>query len=232
MHYRLERAACSATVDPTFRSGPRATARYGTGGSAILHPARHGSAFLVNDLRVALRRRRAALPAAEIQRLSLAVARHLRGLPALSRARRIACYLAMHGEVDCAPIMAELLARGRHIYLPVLHGRSLLFAPWDPRGVMVANRFGIPEPDAGGVSAARLDVVLAPLVAFDDAGRRLGMGGGFYDRALRFLAQRGCWRRPLVVGLGYEFQRVGALPARRWDVPLHAVVTESGARFF
>jgi 5-formyltetrahydrofolate cyclo-ligase len=99
----------------------------------------------------------------------------------------------------------------------------------------VSNCFGIPEPaGASGrwLRGAELDVVLAPLVAFDRAGHRLGMGGGFYDRTFRFVVRRAEWRRPWIIGLAYDFQRVDALPVERWDVPLHAVVTESGAQLF
>jgi 5-formyltetrahydrofolate cyclo-ligase len=189
----------------------------------------------VKDLRATLRRRRAALPAAVVAETSRRVARQLWHLPMLSRCRRIACYVAFSGEIDCAPIMAEALARHCRVYLPVLRGQRLVFAPWNPAGRMVRNRFGVPEP-AGGhgrqLRGPELDVVLAPLVAFDDSGHRLGMGGGFYDRTFGFLRQRGQWRRPLLIGLAHEFQRVAPLATRRWDIALHAVITERRARFF
>jgi 5-formyltetrahydrofolate cyclo-ligase len=189
----------------------------------------------VKALRSAIRGQRAALPPAQVAATSLQIARELWRLPVFSRCERIACYVAVGGEVDCGPIMAEALTRGRRIYLPVLHGRTLLFAPWDPGRDMVANRFGIPEPagnSARWLRGSQLGVVLAPLVAFDDSGHRLGMGGGFYDRTFRFLAQRRLWHRPHFIGLGYEFQRVDRLARQRWDVPLHGAVTERGARFF
>lgn len=189
----------------------------------------------MKDLRSALRRRRLQLRPAEITRHSAAVAARLWRLPALARSRRIACYMAVGGEVDCAPIMQEALARGRQVYLPVLHGNALLFAPWDPAGTLVANRYGIPEPAAGAgawLRGAQLDVVLAPLVAFDDRGHRLGMGGGYYDRSFAFSRRRGLWHKPHIIGLAYEFQRVGALPAQRWDVALHAAVTERETHLF
>ena len=69
-------------------------------------------------------------------------------------------------------------------------------------------------------------------MAFDDSGRRLGMGGGFYDRTFSFSRGRNLWRKPHIIGLAYAFQRVAALPMRSWDVALHAAVTEHGVTFF
>lgn len=182
-----------------------------------------------------MRRRRAALSHAELAAASLAITRYLWRLRPLARARRIAAYMAVDGEVDCATFLAQAQARGRETFLPVLHGQKLMFAP-APAGVaLVENRFGIPEPAHGAGCWLRvmdIDVVLMPLVAFDEQGRRLGMGGGYYDRSLRFTANRDGWRRPWLIGLAHEFQRVDAINAQRWDVPLHAVVTERGARCF
>lgn len=186
-------------------------------------------------LRSALRARRAALAPEEVASHSLAIARHLWRLPMLARARRLACYVAHRGEVDCMPIVTAAVARGREVFLPVLHGRSLTFARWRPGEPLAMNRYGIPEPVSEGArrsSGRDLDIVLAPLVAFDDAGHRLGMGGGYYDRTMRVLATRGAWQRPYFIGLAHAFQRVAALPAQRWDIALHAVVTEHGAQIF
>ena len=66
-----------------------------------------------------------------------------------------------------------------------------------------------------------------PLVGFDEAGYRLGMGGGFYDASLAYLRRRKTWRKPYLVGVGYECQRIARVPRDPWDVPLDAVLTES-----
>ena len=71
-----------------------------------------------------------------------------------------------------------------------------------------------------------LDLVLVPLVAFDDRGNRLGMGGGYYDQTFAFLSQRQHYRRPTLLGVAYEFQRLVALPVQAWDIPLDGVATE------
>jgi 5-formyltetrahydrofolate cyclo-ligase len=74
--------------------------------------------------------------------------------------------------------------------------------------------------------------VLAPLVAFDRSGNRLGMGGGYYDRSFAYLRHRVHWRRPRLIGYAYGFQEVQALERAHWDVPLSGVVTELGLRLF
>ena len=102
--------------------------------------------------------------------------------------------------------------------------------PFAEGTALARNRFGILEPASRRRDRARkpcaIDVVLAPLVAFDSEGNRLGMGGGFYDRTLARLGHLRHWRTPRLVGVAYDFQKVDALPAQDWDVPLDAVVSE------
>lgn len=90
------------------------------------------------------------------------------------------------------------------------------------------NRFGILEPAAIGapMPAKQFDVVLVPLVAFDRAGNRLGMGAGFYDRAMAFRLNNPKTLRPLLVGLAHHFQEVNSLNAQAWDVPLDVILTD------
>jgi 5-formyltetrahydrofolate cyclo-ligase len=189
----------------------------------------------LTQLRARLRTQRADLEPEAIRAASESIARTLWSQPVMSRAQRIGCYLAVNSEVDCEPAMVEAWARGRQIFLPVLHSGSLRFAPYAPGTRLVLNRFGIGEPAVpfrNLVPALRLDVVLAPLLAFDMHGTRLGMGGGYYDRSLAALSHRSHWRRPRMIGLAYDFQHVPALPRRRWDIPLHAAITENGAYTF
>ncbi len=114
------------------------------------------------------------------------------------------------------------------MYLPCLQARCRLsFRQVSPRSHLSVNRFGIPEPPrkATTIDAHALDVVIVPLVAFDPAGRRLGMGGGYYDRSFAFkrqFPQRG----PVLIGLAHSCQEVAQLTAQAWDVPLDWIVTE------
>lgn len=91
------------------------------------------------------------------------------------------------------------------------------------------NKYGIPEPDIareGWLFSHQLDLVLAPLVAFDSQGNRIGMGGGYYDRSLKQLTLRTLWNRPKVLGIAHQFQQVDSIDRNFWDVPLQGVITD------
>ena len=185
--------------------------------------------MLIDQLRSSMRKARRNLTAARREEAAGRCAQFARALPALRRARCIAAYLAHRGELSCEPIIEWALGRGKTVLLPVVTGRHMRFAPYRPGDTLVSNRWGILEPDrrpGRWVSARRPGVVLLPLVAFDGAGNRLGQGGGYYDRAFAFRNAARHWRRPLLVGLAYSFQRIDKLDAKPTDVPLDAVVTE------
>lgn len=138
----------------------------------------------------------------------------------------VAVYLsrARDGEVDLAPLIENCWARGIGVAVPVIDGNRIRFAAYRPDEPMRRNPFGIEEPERPAWSAPT--VVLTPLVAFDDGGRRLGMGGGYYDR---YLAAHPNVRR---VGIAHECQRAPLVPSTATDMPLPAVVTESGWHTF
>jgi 5-formyltetrahydrofolate cyclo-ligase len=152
------------------------------------------------------------------------------------RARRIAAYWPTDGELDPRPLVHQALARGKTAYLPVLGSAfghagmtKLRFARFRPGERMCPNRFGIPEPRFRGRNtrpARDLDLILVPLVGFDSDGNRIGMGGGYYDRTLAYLRTRRHWRRPRLIGIAHECQRLEKIAQRPWDIPLDAVVTE------
>lgn len=149
--------------------------------------------------------------------------------PWFQRVHNIALYLANDGEMDPVVVMEKARYRGKQILLPCLHPSKkghLCFAP--DGGPQIKNKFGILEPDPKRntlLPAKQLDVVFMPLVAFDESGGRLGMGGGFYDRTFEFLQQAGL-NKPKLIGLAHEFQKVAHLPIEPWDVPLDGIITE------
>jgi 5-formyltetrahydrofolate cyclo-ligase len=183
------------------------------------------------QLRKQLRQQRRALDDDTRRAASLRLAALLARQRVFQAARHIAFYLANDGELDPAPLMEIAWRRRKTVYLPVLETSRvarLLFAPYRPGDALRLNRFGIPEPDTRRLTNGRhLDLVLMPLVGFDEHGNRLGMGGGFYDRSFAYLRHRRYWRQPKLIGLAYELQRVERLEARDWDVPMSMVVTEA-----
>jgi 5-formyltetrahydrofolate cyclo-ligase len=147
----------------------------------------------------------------------------------LLRAQRIGFYLPQGGEFDAHPLLNQALWMQRECYLPVLprRGRVMRFGRVGRNTRMTKNRYGIAEPkDARALRARQLDLLLMPLVGFDQQGYRLGMGGGYYDATLAFMQHRRLWRKPRLVGVAYECQRVERLPHDPWDMPLDAVLTE------
>lgn len=186
------------------------------------------------EIRKAIRARRRALEPRQRHAAASALARQLAHTHLLRASRHVACYLASDGEIDLQPLMRRLWSMGKRCYLPVLsagHDKRLWFAPYAPDTPLRENRYGIPEPATPArdwLDPRQLDLVLAPLVAFDARGHRLGMGGGYYDRSFAFLLQAHRCRGPRLIGVAYAFQQVAALDGEPWDVPLHAVATETG----
>ena len=188
-----------------------------------------------SDIRREMRRRRRSLTAPQRMSFAERLARSIASSRIFHRSLRIAVYLPNDGEMDPRRLIHRAWKVGKHCYLPTLNRQRLWFLPYRCDTPLRTNRFGIPEPDLSPRrrwSLQTLDLVLAPLVAFDDQGNRLGMGGGYYDRTFSYLASRSHWRRPLIVGVAYEFQRVQDLPCHPWDVPLHGIATERGLRWF
>lgn len=149
--------------------------------------------------------------------------------------QRIACYLPNDGEMDLTPLIARLWSLGRKSFLPVLHKHMLWFMPYTNNTPLVTNYFGIPEPDISAdkrCPARALDLVLMPLVAFDESGNRLGMGGGFYDQTFSYKSRSRGLTKPHLIGVAYELQCVKQLPANWWDIGLDGIVTENGYRTF
>ena len=147
------------------------------------------------------------------------------------RAKRIGIYLANDGEIDPSLLMDIALKAGKCCFLPILHPlkeNRLYFGQYSADTELVPNRFGIPEPKFNSAQIAppwSLDVIFMPLVAFDRKGNRMGMGGGYYDRTLAFMA-RGNGLRPKLVGLAHSGQEINQISQQRWDVPLHLIATD------
>ena len=182
-------------------------------------------------LRQTIRQQRRALTHSEAATRAEQLAQQASKHPLILRSQRIAAYLATDGEIDPRPLLQSCWSAGKQVYLPVLvpfSPHKLWFARFNPDDILAFNRFGIPEPvQRHLIKPSALVLVLTPLVAFDVAGHRVGMGGGFYDRTFAFLQRRQHWHKPNLIGLAYEFQKQATIKPNSWDVPLDAVATES-----
>jgi 5-formyltetrahydrofolate cyclo-ligase len=184
-------------------------------------------------LRRELRAKRRALPDSVRAVADRAIQTQIRHLPEFRRARRVALFMAFDGEPTLAPLVEIARRQRKRLYIPTLRGMTMTFAELEAGAALTANFFGILEPELGPkIDARELDLVLTPLVGFDDRGVRIGVGRGYYDRCFRFLRHRTRWHRPKLLGVAYELQRVPPLTASAWDVPLWGVVTERGVQRF
>ena len=164
--------------------------------------------------------RRAALAArAAVTDRGARQARALARLGALigpARGRVLAGYMPMRDEIDPLPFMA---AWEGPVCVPVVVGKGLplTFGRWTQGAPMVPGTFGtmVPAEDTALVP----EVLIVPLVAFTDAGDRLGYGGGFYDRTLAAMPEADA------VGLAFAVQRMDAIPREPTDVRLRAIAT-------
>jgi len=182
-------------------------------------------------LRQRIRAERRAMSAAERAVADRAIRSHIRRLPAFRRARSVALFLPFDGEPTLTPLIHS--AHPKQWYAPVITRTRMRFAQIDTRAPLAHNFFGILEPHLGApIDARRLDLVLTPLVAFDDRGVRVGVGRGYYDRCFRFLHVRNAWQRPKLLGVAYELQHLPYIETQSWDVPLWGAVTEAGVRRF
>lgn len=142
----------------------------------------------------------------------------------------VAVYKSFDGELPTAPVIEKLWQLGFNTVLPVLHPFSkghLLFLRYTPDTPMTFNKYGIQEPELNVqnvVPLSDIQVLLMPLVGFDQNGNRLGMGGGYYDRTL---AQWHSGYQPNLspIGLSYNEQQLESIPVESWDIPLLEVIT-------
>ena len=188
-------------------------------------------------LRKELRARRRALSAADHALRSNLAASSITRLPAFKPGARVAVYLPFDRETNTAALLIAARRRRVRIYVPVIESRRyarLRFYPLS--GKTRRGVFGISIPHRAArrrtVAPRWLDLIVVPLVGIDGRGRRLGMGGGFYDRALAFRRNRRHWRGPHLVGLAFECQSAEAVYAQAHDIRLDAVATERGVRYF
>ena len=172
-------------------------------------------------VRNAVRGERDAVPVGVREERSERVIRRFLDLPEVTRARTIMLFSSFGSEVPTGSLIDRLHARGVVVALPRIEEGALVPVPYAPGDPTSSTTFGAEEPIADArLDPSAIDVVAVPGVAFDRTGRRIGYGGGYYDRFLRGLPA-------FTVGLVFGLQVVDEdLPAGRFDLPVDAIVTE------
>lgn len=174
-------------------------------------------------LRRELLGQRSALDETVWQRNSLAAQRLVLELPEFRQAVCLALYAPIRGEVDTTLLLSEALAAGKQVLYPLVCGAELRFHRIHSLDQLAQGSFGIPEPCPVRCAAQQesFDLLVAPGVAFDRCGHRIGFGKGYYDRYLS-----GLHPLPCLVGLCHEFQLRERLPAEGHDIRMDYVVSD------
>ena|SRR3990167_9651096 len=141
-------------------------------------------------------------------------------------ASHIALYQAIDGEISLTPLWEKAVAAGKTCYMPMIHPNDhrLIFLPTSPHAPQKRNTFNILEPDVSphkAIALQDIDLMILPLVAFNQQGTRLGRGAGYYDKTLQQAKPQ------YLLGAAYAFQEHTALVADAWDIPLDLIVTET-----
>ncbi|MDR0827424.1 MAG: 5-formyltetrahydrofolate cyclo-ligase [Desulfovibrio sp.] len=183
------------------------------------------------SLRAHFRALRKAMRPAERAALSEAACAHLSSADVWKKAQSVALYMAARGEADCLPLLKQALAEGKKVLLPLCldpeRDNRMSLVPCANLESLRVGAFGIlepPAPQGSRQSFGQPDLLLAPGLAFDRQGFRLGQGGGFYDRLL----SESALDATLCIGFAYSFQIVEQAPRAPWDRPTHALCTDKG----
>lgn len=152
--------------------------------------------------------------------------------PKVKTAKNIAIFLSQDGEINTEPFILWCWQQGITVTLPVIHPfnlNHLLFLRYQATSTMVNNSFNIAEPQLRCpdiVPLMDIDVIFTPLVAFDNKGERLGMGGGFYDRTLALWHKgNASFQKLYPIGIAHDCQQVDKIPTEPWDIPIPEIIT-------
>ncbi len=187
-----------------------------------------------NHNKAALRRlfdqKRKALSLEAQKQKSRQLLQWLPQIPAFVTAKHIAMYWPMGAELSPLPLLTQAQHQNKHCYLPVLRPGSevLTFVAYQAMDPLMKHPLGFLEPALSEkpiLAAKDLDLIILPLLAFDDYGQRLGRGAGHYDRTLHEISDS---KKPYLLGLGYACQHIDRLPTDPWDYRVDGVLTEEG----
>lgn len=185
---------------------------------------------LKQSLRKKIRSQRNSLSKLEKQVAAKKLLKQFIRSPEFLKCHHIALYISNDSEIDTTPIIKKAWSLGKTCYLPVLSpfSKKLTFVKYTSHSPLKKNRYNISEPyllKQNIRPAWSLDVILTPLIAFDNNGNRLGMGGGFYDQTFAFKNKHKLIK-PRLIGVAYNFQRQKKIDVEQWDVCLDKAFTD------
>jgi 5-formyltetrahydrofolate cyclo-ligase len=172
-----------------------------------------------SKMRELLVQKRRMLPSAERAMFSEQVLQQLEQMHCFRDAKTVLLYYPVQNELDVLPLVKKY-KREKTLLFPVSHRRGITVHPYAGNEHMHRGKFGIPEPTTPAYEG-KIDLILVPGVAFDAKGRRLGRGGGYYDRFIKKQTHA------VLVGVGYDFQLVDEVPAARHDQRVHRIILPS-----
>ena len=136
--------------------------------------------------------------------------------------KSIGGYFPVNYEVDDLEILKEFAKKNYQISLPVIKKNfHMNFYKWSFNDPLRINQYGISEPSSKKLIYP--DIILVPLVAFDNNLNRLGYGGGYYDRVFEKLSEK---KKILKIGLAFSVQKVNSVPVTKYDKKLDYIVTD------
>ncbi len=172
-------------------------------------------------------KKRSALTETELLQASNNLIGTALSIEKLTTARKILSYSASNGEINPQPLLKELTKA--EIYLPRISSYQKCEMQFHrDSNKSLRNRYGIIEPSDNepSLEIEQFDIILMPIVAFDRAGNRLGMGGGYYDRALKKHSKNDSNQQPMLLGVAHYFQEIKLIPKQEWDVTMDAILTD------
>ena len=169
-------------------------------------------------MRELLIQKRRMLSADERKTLSDSILAQLEQMSCFREAKTVLLYYPKNNEVDILPLFKRY--KDKTLLLPVSHRKDMTANPFEGNDKMHRGKFGIPEPTTEPYMGD-IDVIIVPAVAFDKQGRRLGRGGGYYDRFIK--------KQPhaTLIGVGYDFQLVDEVPTLNHDQKVHRIILPS-----
>lgn len=174
------------------------------------------------EIRARLKQIRAAIPADDRQKLSLAITGKILDLGAIRRSQHIFIYISCDSEVGTHDLINELLKQGKNLAVPKIidsdHMEAVAFNDWDE---LETGQLGILTPKSSEPMAGKFDIVITPGLGFTTKGYRIGYGRGYYDKwfATHHVQQK--------IAVTFDAQIIKTLPVTEFDVPVNMIVTES-----